>query len=186
MAPRHLKKFARLIDTHVDPDAGITNEMIERLCEEISTEIAKKRKKKRKFVRVVSSPKVKAKSLRPFKDGREKTFIINLITPPFKREGHFVFVCISRRHILYIDPYGEMCSPLSPFRKKLSDLGVPIRYSTRRVQALDSKACGLFCVLFVLQRERERSFKELKWKTRKLKANDTLCVRYIKEVIKSI
>ena len=95
--------------------------------------------------------------------------------------SHFVTICADTLNISYIDSFGLPCfiDSISIF---MQNFNLPILYNTKIIQNIHSKACGYYCILFVLYHNNLIT-KPIKW-NKNTKLNDNLCLKFLKDEIK--
>ena len=111
-----------------------------------------------------------------------ETFSLVCNLSKVEEEGsHFVSILASRSHVLYIDSLGLPCivKEISSFLQKLDR---PVFYNVTPIQAVTSKFCGFYCILFILHHGRQNV--QLKFGSKNLEENDNLCINYIHQLLK--
>ena len=116
--------------------------------------------------------------------------------------AHWVTICLDAEFLLYLDSYGlpPGLPSVREFMHRCAmwmgvDTGEKMFYNGRRVQAWGSNYCGLFAVLWTLcldmtsaeaSADRRRAVEDAKIKfyhaKAKLRANDSLCARYVRKL----
>ena len=96
--------------------------------------------------------------------------------------SHFVTISADTLNILYIDSFGLPCfiDSISIF---IQHFHLPILYNTKTIQNIHSKACGYYCILFILYQNNIIT-KPIKWK-KNTELNDNLCVTFLNDEIKT-
>lgn len=96
------------------------------------------------------------------------------------RVGHFVAVVGRPRKVFYVDSYGLPCTQPDVLRF-LAGCQRPVEYCKRAVQSFDSKACGLYALLFSLYLYYDLDF-ALRFRRSDLEKNDKKMIKYLKRI----
>lgn len=171
------QKVSDYFNTHVNPSAGISNQLLNRLANTFCSN---------HFKGVFASdciPSILAGQPRFIiivNLARKKTTKINL--------GHFVTILATPNCVQYIDPYGMKC--IQPdVNRFLHHCGRTIRQNKKQYQDFTSVYCGMFCLLFASYADRLNSVRPPKFKLnffsqkKKLRQNDIKCVQYLRKLI---
>lgn len=165
------------LERHTDPRRGLSNQAVARMARALGIG-------ERSFVGVYPADCIpRSLYARP-----HFTVIVNLgrWKRPEERgaAGHFVAVHGRPSHVLYLDSYGRPCEQPDVLRF-LAECRRPVLYNARRIQALDSKACGFYAMLYAVYYDRGYKFR-LTFRSgggeRALAGNDARCVRYLERI----
>ena len=120
-------------------------------------------------------PADKIPKLTPISRGK-KLLIVNL--DPSSRPGsHWVSLCVNKtrnkRILEYFDSYGE--NPFTSFPATWT-----LKYNPYSFQGKNSKVCGHYCVFFVSERAKNRSFKSILKRLKTCKNPDRFVELYLK------
>jgi len=116
--------------------------------------------------------------------GARKGFIVNLNPRRKKEGGHFVCIISEKHSLLYLDPVGLPCL-VKNLSEELKQSGKQVFFNSQQIQAVNSKACGLFSILFLLYfsaGENGMDFK-MEFDTKQKLKNDQLCLNYLKKIV---
>ena len=97
--------------------------------------------------------------------------------------AHFICIVVGKKVVYYIDSFG-----MKPHQKEvkffLTKCNRPVSYNKRQIQDISSSYCGLYACLFALYFGTTSTVPvKFNFQQKYLKENDTLCVRYIKQLI---
>ena len=171
---RAVDRLLRRVREHVMPEAGMTNESVEELCEQICSP---------RFRGLYPADKIPAEELSRL---REFVIIVNTATSE-QLNGHFV--TLSREagadHVEYMDSLAQPCTQpdVRSFVSALGGEGEARCTVRRRVQASWSVHCGLYAILFAAYKDRKPGF-QLLFSPTDLAGNDERCVRYLRRIVK--
>ena len=108
--------------------------------------------------------------------GRKKLLIANL-DPSFRQGSHWVSLCVyktrNKRILEYFDSYGK--NPFTSFPANWT-----LKYNPYSFQGKNSKVCGHYCVFFVSERAKNRSYKVILKKLKTCKNPDRFVQQYLK------
>ena len=96
--------------------------------------------------------------------------------------SHFVTIIADNQYICYIDSFGLPCF-INDIFIFMNNFHLPILYNNLTIQHMYSKACGFYCILFVLYHNNVIT-KPITWYTN-TELNDKLCLFFLKHEIKS-
>lgn len=171
------KKVSDYFNEHVNSSVGISNQLLNRLALGMCS---------RDYLGVFA-----ADCIPPFLAGRPRFIVIlNLARKKSGHQsvGHFVTVLANPNSVYYVDPYGMKC--VQPdVERFLRECGRTVRQNKRQYQDMKSVYCGMYCLLFAAYADRRNSANPPKFKLRffrqkkKLLANDTKCVQYVRRLI---
>lgn len=159
-----INHIVNIVTSNVDKNIGVTNELIDSLCKDLSPRLYKG------LYTSITPPTNQLSKLNSF------TIIINV-------GGHFVTIYAKENFLIYIDPFGLPCFCKS-ILNFMQNCKRPIFRNNLAVQSFKSKYCGLFAILFVIFFDKPQNKLILKFHPSKfLFKNDSLCLSYLKKLI---